>query len=80
MHRLTIHITDNDKFDKLVELDACNPMPKRCTMQSGIEIFLSTGTTACYSSQKRTTRWISERFTASAVPYKSCSETGWRET
>lgn len=25
MHRLTIHITDNDKFDKLVELDGLQP-------------------------------------------------------
>lgn len=33
MHRLIIHITDNDKFDKLVELDGLQPMPKRCTMR-----------------------------------------------
>ena len=25
MHRLTIHITDNDKFDKFVELDGLQP-------------------------------------------------------
>ena len=25
MHRLIIHITDNDKFDKLVELDGLQP-------------------------------------------------------
>ncbi|WP_278845232.1 hypothetical protein [Alistipes communis] len=25
MHRLTIHITDNDKFDNLVELDGLQP-------------------------------------------------------
>lgn len=25
IHRLTIHITDNDKFDKLVELDGLQP-------------------------------------------------------
>mgnify|MGYP007030343490 CR=1 FL=1 len=26
MHRLTIHITDNDKFDNLVELDGLQPL------------------------------------------------------
>lgn len=25
MHRLTIHITDNDKFDKFIELDGLQP-------------------------------------------------------
>ena len=29
MHRLTIHITDNDKFDNLVELDGLQPYADR---------------------------------------------------
>ena len=77
IHRLTIHITDNDKFDKLVELDGLQPYAEALHNAIGIEIFLSTGTTVCYSLQKRTTRWISERFYHIAVPYKSCSETRW---
>ncbi len=33
MHRLIIHITDNEKFDKLIELDGLQPYAKRCTMR-----------------------------------------------
>lgn len=77
MHRLIIHITDNDKFDKLVELDGLQPYAEALHNAIGDTTNrTAAGITACCFSIKMITHWILKQSIGFAVPYKSCSETG----
>lgn len=80
MHRLTIHITDNDKFDNLVELDGLQPYAEALHNAIGNRDISLYRNNRLLFIAKENNPLDFERFTAFAVPYKSCSEMGWYGT